>query len=185
MHRSSGLSLVLSAALLGGCSYSREDVLRYATSVDFADLHSKVLSWQFKNVAVLPDAAFVVVDGTVINIRKHTFGEEPPGAMYETYYEQGSKNGFRSLSALLKQQGVYLTEDQLSDITLRMKRQGIGDIAKESDGGVVTYSWNMSGIWGANGVVFVPSREALDKVRKQCDLLEPIRDGFYYWATGG
>jgi hypothetical protein len=175
------VAIVLGLALGTSCGYSESDLRRLTGTLRFTELHARAQSLHFKNVCVLPEDEFIVIDGTVINLGKRTFGEEPAGSFFQAYYDRGSERSFQSLPALLEERGVRITEEQLSDLIFRMKSLGVGDIAKDLETGVILYSWRMSGMWGSDGVLFLPSGRTVDDLREEFTELKPIRNGFHYW----
>jgi len=170
---------------LSSCNISsRSEIIAGFKSKRFTALHQLVLQQSFENIAVLPDDNFIVIDKTVINRDGRTFGEEPQGSDYQTYYTQGSSEHFESLADLLKQRGTQISEQMLADLTWRMQELGIGDILKDKKNSIVVYSWDMSAVWGADGILYSHSGEIPAEVRSRYGSIEPLGNGFYFWATG-
>ena len=102
--------------------------------------------------------------------------------MYATYYEQGDKFPFDDLGELLSEHGIATTSSALLDLTDRMKRLHIGDMLKAPDDQLVIYSWNMSSVWGSNGIVYDDSGDPDNPALERFPLTEPLESGFYYYA---
>ncbi len=174
---------IIISALLFACSEpnTQEHVTKKIRSEEFATLHSRVLQELFVNIAVLTRNDFIVIDNTVINLKARTYGPEPELGFYEEYYKSGSANTYNSLEELLKQKKIGIGEQSLREITQRMKKLGIGDITKDKKSKIVIYMWDMSVMWGSNGVVYsasgkIPKPYSFDKV-------ERLNDLFFYWSN--
>lgn len=125
----------------------------------------------------------MVVDKTVINPKAHTFGEEPLLGFYEEYYKSGRSRRFDSLNSLFAERNINLTADSFNQVTKRMKRLHIGDITKDQEYGIVIYSWGMSAMWGANGVVYSPTESIPEAARRNFDQIERLSAHFFAWTV--
>lgn len=173
---------VFLVVLIGsGAGNSRDAVESKSRSKQFGALHSLVLREDFSNVAVLPEEGFIVVDKIVINVKNHTFGDEPDLGFYEEYYRNGSKSHFDVLEQLLKKKNIRLSEQGLNKIVSNMEDLGIQDVTKDAESNLVVYAWNCSAMHGANGVVYT-STGAIPPARKRdFSELQQIEKRFYYW----
>lgn len=145
-------------------------------SQSFQDLHHIITQLDStKNIAVLPQSEYVVIDGLIINLVKRTFGNEPKLGFYQTYYDEGSKYKFSSLNSLLEPR--HLDSTTVYRLTAAMKTTNIADV--EIDYKVVIYRWKVSAMFGEEGILY---GELDMKNNSQYKLFEEIAPHFYHFA---
>ena len=133
-----------------------------------------IISDSLKNIAILPDISYVVINKHVINNRKRTFGNEPDLGFYGEYYEEAGKNKFGSLDSLLKNSGIdSITAFGIFD---KMKKLDIVDISKTDK--VIYYRKTVSAMWGERGIIYSPSQLTSKNPR---ETIEFVKDKFYYF----
>lgn len=143
----------------------------------FQNLHRMITQLDsIKNVAVLPQNEYVVIDGLVINLVKRTFGDEPELGFYQTYYDEGSKNKFSSINSLLKHR--HIDSAQVYKITTAMKTNNIADVAINHK--TISYRWKVSAMYGEEGVLYSNKNVSNDSLHYK--LFEPIAPHFYHFA---
>jgi len=142
---------------------------------EFISLHNQILQLDsLKNIAILPDISYVVINKHVINNRKRTFGNEPDLGFYGEYYEEAGKNKFGSLDSLLKNSGIdSITAFGIFD---KMKKLDIVDISKTDK--VIYYRKTVSAMWGERGIIYSPSQLTSKNSR---ETIEFVKDKFYYF----
>jgi len=142
---------------------------------EFISLHNQILQLDsLKNIAILPDISYVVINKHVINNRKRTFGNEPDLGFYGEYYEEAGKNKFGSLDSLLKNSGIdSITAFGIFD---KMKKLDIVDISKTDK--VIYYRKTVSAMWGERGIIYSPSQLTSKNPR---ETIEFVKDKFYYF----
>lgn len=146
-------------------------------NLNFVNLHRSVLMLDsIHNIAVLPDSNYMVIDKVVINMTKHTFGQEPELGFYNSYYEEGSKNTYAFLGKLLTLNKIEIDSVDALSMVRRMKKTGINDISTER--GNIMYRWKESAIHGEEGIVY--SKRPFRGNSNRFSLIEPLGDGFYH-----
>jgi hypothetical protein len=174
------------SALLGVLAFlfpTKEPPKEALQSIEFKAIHALALKQSFNNIAVLPEGGFFVVDGIVINPKRRTFGEEPEIRFYAEYYKNGASHGFDSLQDLFEEKDISLTVDAFNRITERMKKAGIGDIARDQQNNIIVYSFDMSAMWGANGIFYSRSGEIPIAVRGNFGQIERLDNHFFSWSS--
>ena len=143
----------------------------------FQDLHRILIQLDStKNIAVLPQSQYIVVDGLVINLEKRTFGNEPELGFYQTYYDEGNKNNYLSIDSLLKQH--HIDSAQVYKIITLMKINEIADVTINNK--AINYRWKVSAMYGEEGVLY--SEKKLNNDSLHYKLLEQIKPDFYHFA---
>ncbi|MDO1447087.1 hypothetical protein Q0590_12535 [Rhodocytophaga aerolata] len=100
---------------------------------EFKALHTCVLSLSnIKNIAVLPVDNYIVVDGTVINLVKRTYGEEPTLGFYINYYQAGDSIPYNSINDLLSSRGIAIDSNRIMFIVEAMKKTNLSDVYIEN-----------------------------------------------------
>ena len=146
-------------------------------SESFQNLHQLIIQLDStKNIAVLPQNEYVVIDQLVINLAKRTFGNEPELGFYQTYYDEGNKNKFSSIDSLL--QPRYIDSAQVYKITTAMKTNNIADVVINRK--TITYHWKVSAMYGQEGVLYSNKKVSNDSMHYK--LFEPIGSHFYHFA---
>lgn len=149
-------------------------------SADFKKLHHLTTSLDsIQNIAVLPEKNYIVINGTVINLVRRTFGQEPALGFYQSYYEEGDKTHYMSLDSLLAAQEIKIDSLQAFAVVEKMKSTGISDIEVHKEG--ITYRWKTSAMYGEEGIFY--SRREVVKDSTRVDLLENLGEGFYHFAV--
>lgn len=97
---------------------------------EFIALHNQILQLDsLKNIAILPDTSYFVINKYVVNKNKHTFGNEPEIGFYMEYYTEAGKNKLGSLDSLIKSSGIdSVTAFWIFD---KMRHLDIVDISKD------------------------------------------------------
>jgi hypothetical protein len=173
--------LVLIIAVITSCSSTATKFKKIITQKDFVDLNTIIASCDsLKNLAILPDTAFIVINGTVINNQKRTFGQEPELGFYIEYYLQGSKNKYINLDQLLDSIQVKLDSAQILTLIDKMKGLGIQDIVRDNnDTLLINYRWDVSAMYGEGGVIFT-SRN-VDYLSGRLKVFKKLDNEFYYF----
>lgn len=158
-------------------SLNRIDSNALIRSESFQNLHSIIIQLDsIKNIAVLPQNEYIVVDGLVINLVKRTFGNEPELGFYQTYYDEGSKNKFSSIDSLLKHR--HIDSAQIYKITTEMKKSNITDIGIKHK--AILYRWEVSAMYGEEGVLYSDKKVSNDSLHY--NLFEQIAPSYYHFT---
>ncbi len=157
-----------------GDDINSEDLIK---KPNFINLHRTMLMLDsINNIAILPDSNYVVINKVVMNVNKHTFGQEPELGFYNSYYEEGNKNPCTSLNKLLISNNIEVDSASALSVIGRMKKVGISDISNER--GNIWYRWKESAIHGEEGIVYSSKLFRGDATR--FSLVEPLGNGFYH-----
>ncbi|MFD2934897.1 hypothetical protein [Spirosoma flavum] len=155
----------------------RTDSTSLIQSQSFQDLHHMIIQLDStKNIAVLPQNEYVVVDGLVINLVKRTFGNEPELSFYHTYYDEGSKNKFLAIDSLLEHR--HMDSAKVYRITTAMKTNNIADVAINHK--AISYRWKVSAMHGEEGVLYSKKKVSNDSLHYK--LFEQVAPNFYHFA---
>lgn len=169
--------LLLFIVLLDNLSTEKIDSSTLIQSESFQNLHQMILQLDStRNVAVLPQDKFIVIDGLVINLAKRTFGNEPELGFYQTYYDEGSTNKFSSIDSLLKPR--HIDSAQVCKITTALKANNIADVNIDRE--TISYRWKVSAMYGEEGVLY--SNKNISNGSLRYKLFEPIGPHFYHFA---
>jgi hypothetical protein len=145
----------------------------------FQSLHNSILKLDsIKNIAVLPDANYIVLNGLVINLAKKTYGKEPELTFYAEYYTNGDSILFNSLNKLLIRNKFKIDSLKTMYIVEKMKATEISDILVKN--GKIEYRWNVSAMYGQEGIIY--SKTKVDKNTGNFDLIEKLDKEFYHFA---
>lgn len=174
------IGLAVFAHFMFGSNEKAVESRELVKSTEFRSLHHTIASLDsIDNIAVLPDENYIVIDGTVINLAKQTFGHEPELGFYNSYYEEGDKTPYTSLDSLLTAHNVKLDSLRAMAVVKGMKGAGISDIGILKEG--ITYRWKVSAMYGEEGILY--SNRVIPKDSTRFDLFENIEKGFYHFAV--
>ena len=155
----------------------RIDSTSLIQSQSFQDLHHMIIQLDStKNIAVLPNNEYVVIDGLVINLVKRTFGDEPELGFYQTYYDEGSKNKFSAIDSLLEHR--HMDSTNVYRITTAMKSNNIADV--DINRKVISYRWKVSAMYGEEGVLYSKKKISNDSLHYK--MFEQVAPNFYHFA---
>lgn len=166
--------------LLYTAGYVYRDVIKFndkriIQKQEFISLHNQILQLDsLKNIAILPDTSYFVINRYVINNRKRTFGNEPDLGFYGEYYAEAGKNKFVSLDSLIKNSGIVSTT--AFGIFDKMKKLDIVDISKTDK--MIFYRKTVSAMWGERGIIYSPVKLTSKNPR---ETIEFVKDKFYYF----
>lgn len=145
---------------------------------DFIKLHNSILKLnKLKNIAILPNQSFIVVNGIVINNKTQTYGLEPEFGFYFNYYENGLKNKIISFDSLVS--NASLDSIKTMNIINEMTKLEIVDIEIEHElDYIISYRRNVSAMYGEKGIIYSKKEP---KRRDDNDILEPLENDFYFY----
>ena len=109
---------------------------------------------ELRNIAVLPDSSYIILNGTIINRGKKTFGNEPTLGFYMQYYSEGNNYKYESLDSLLKSISSPFTVSELNGTINKMNSLEIEDILVTNEKfDKIIYRWAASASWGEEGII--------------------------------
>ncbi|UXE67217.1 MAG: hypothetical protein KA713_01030 [Chryseotalea sp. WA131a] len=172
----------LIAVVTFSCSSKEYEIKDIINKIEFQDLHKAINAEDsLKNVALLPDTSFIVINGIVINFIKRTYGQEPDLGFYNEYYKDGSKNKYMKINEILDLTNSHLDSAHVFDIIHKMKSLGINDIVRsERDTLLINYRWDVSAMHGETGLIY--STKNIFNLRNQFGELEKIKENWYYFS---
>jgi hypothetical protein len=174
------VGLVVFAHFIFGSNEKAVDSRELLKSDEFRSLHHSIASLDsIENIAVLPDGNYVVLEGTVINLAKQTFGYKPELGFYNSYYEEGDRTPYTSLDSLLNAHSIKIDTLKAMTIVKRMKGAGISDVGIRKEG--ISYRWKVSAMYGEEGILY--TEQIISKDSTRFDLFENIEEGFYHFAV--
>ena len=149
-------------------------------SKSFSELHESVLTLDsVKNIAVLPEDQYIVIDGIVVNLKNQTYGNELELGFYFTYYQEGDKTVYTSLDSLLAIYHINIDSAKVSPIISKMKECNISDVAIGKD--AISYRWRVSAMYGEEGVIY--SQTPLERDSTRYNIFEKMESDFYHFAV--
>jgi hypothetical protein len=149
----------------------------------FIELNEKIIKFDgLDNIAILPIANFVVINGFVIDKQSKTYGKEPVLGFYESYYEDATENKFENFEELLRQINGNFTESNVNYIFSGMRKFDFVDIKriKDDNGKVqIVYRNKVSAMWGEEGIIYSEfiNEENINASAK----IEKIKNNFYHF----
>ncbi|MGB3848539.1 MAG: hypothetical protein WA958_01115 [Tunicatimonas sp.] len=153
---------------------------RLIKSERFNELHEAILKIDsVRNIAVLPEEQYIVIDGIVINQSKRTYGIEPELEFYFSYYQEGDKIAYASLDSLLAMHDIKFDSVTALPIISKMKECHLSDIAISKS--TISYRWRVSAMYGEEGIIY--SQKTLDKDSSRYDVFERMEGDFYHFAV--
>ena len=174
------IGLVVVAHFMFGSNEKAVDSSELLKSTEFRSLHQSVTSLDsIENIAVLPDKNYIVINGTVINLAKQTFGYAPELGFYNSYYEEGDRTPYTSLDSLLSANSIKIDSVKAMAVIKGMKDAGISDVGIRKEG--ISYRWKVSAMYGEEGILY--SNRVIPKDSTRFDLFENIEKGFYHFAV--
>ena len=145
---------------------------------DFLKLHNAILKLdKLKNIAILPNHSFIVVNGLIINNETHTYGLEPELGFYMNYYENGLQNKIISFDKLVS--NANLDSTKTMNIINDMNKLEITDIEinHESDY-IISYRKDVSATYGEKGIIYTKKEP---QPRDEKEIIEPLENDFYFY----
>lgn len=183
------LSVIIIFFLLIGVLYfaTGKDIKSKYTEIvnntNFLELNEKIIKFDvLDNIAILPDANFVVINGFVIDKQNKTYGKEPVLGFYESYYKNATENKFENFDKLLKQINDNFVDSNIDYIFSGMQKYNFVDIKRirDDNGKVqVVYRNKVSAMWGEEGLIY--SEFIIDKNINSSVKIEKIKNNFYYF----
>ncbi|WP_076423336.1 hypothetical protein [Pontibacter lucknowensis] len=174
------IGLVVVAHFMFGSNEKAVDSNVLLKSSEFRSLHQSVVSLDnIENIAVLPDKNYIVINGTVINLAKQTFGYSPELGFYNSYYEEGDRTPYTSLDSLLNAHSIKIDSVKAMAVIKGMKDAGISDVGIRKEG--ISYRWKVSAMYGEEGILY--SSRKIPKDSTRFDLFENIEEDFYHFAV--
>lgn len=168
------------ARYLGSPPEKQIDSMELIHSAAFARLHQSALALDsIKNIAVLPNQHYLVVNGLVIHLAQHTYGPEPELGFYQAYYEAGDQTRFHSLDKLFAAHRIPLDSVQVCTLRSGMVATGVQDITLQKE--AISYRWKVSAMYGEEGIVYSP--HLLQKDSTRFDGVESLGQGFYHFTV--
>lgn len=174
------IGLVIVTLCMFGSNEKVVDSSLLLKSTEFRSLHQSVVSLEsIENIAVLPDNNYIVINGTVINLAKKTFGYAPELGFYISYYKEGDRIPYTSLDSLLYANSIKIDSVKAMALIKGMKDAGISDVGIRKEG--ISYRWKVSAMYGEEGILY--SRREISKDSTRFNLFENIEEGFYHFAV--
>lgn len=153
---------------------------RIIKNEDFVKLHTSILSLdKLSNFAILPNDSFIVVNGTVINYYKLTYGTEPEFGFYNNYYESGIQKRATSFDMLVSNVNI----DSITTMTLieNMKKSGIVDIKIIYEPNyLISYWTEVSAMYCEKGIIY--SIKELNPTNYK-GKLDSLGDHFFFYKS--
>ncbi len=175
-----GVGFIIFAIIIFAPSNEMSDAKWVVQNPAFQQLHQDVRHLdRIRNIAVLPEKQYVVLDGIVINQEKKTFGQEPALGFYANYYKEGDQTKYSSLERLFQEQHIAMDTVTALAIIDQMKQLKLADILVRDS--TITYSWEVSAMYGEEGILYC--RYPIPPIKSEYDVLEKVGDGFYHFAV--
>lgn len=162
-------------------SFSERDYEEIISTKEFKVLESYIgTTKSFSNIAILPRDSIIVIDGTVINLMRKTYGTEPELGFYFSYYEESSKNKFTSFDSLLIQINSNLDVDNINLVLNEMKNLEIADIAiPNKDLSIIVFRWKVSAMHGEEGIIYAKDNELQHLENFDWIEITRVKDNYY------
>ncbi|WP_055562815.1 hypothetical protein [Hymenobacter sp. AT01-02] len=128
---------------------------------------------------MLPNQDYLVVNGLVIHLAQHTFGQEPELGAYQGYYKAGDDSRFHSLDNLFAPHRIKLHGVRVSALRSNMIATGVNDITLQNE--AVSSRWKVSALYDEESLVYSPP--VLQKDSTPFDSLENLGEGFYHFPV--
>lgn len=175
-----GLIILAFVAIMTYQYFSQNNYSKIIKSSEFKNIETLVLQKpNLKNVAILSDTNFIVINGIIINRKNKTFGPEPILGFNINYYSEGNKNKYETLDSLLKSISEPLTATEINELIGIMNSLELTDIQINNDScNKVVFRWTTSAMWGEEGIIKTDCRLDKSKVDQRTKIKE-ISKGYY------